>query len=362
MSCFVNAEATSLQHLIHDLTLDVPGSDLLAENYLQRSAREFFERSARWLVRVPIEAVQTTQIEIANHDVLKVMQVRMADGEYIRERLIATQIDDNPRFINSTPDVLEFTFEPDQASEAIVAITLDPDNIQVDKALLRRYRTAILTGAKSMLLMIGGKEFTDQNRASMETQKFDNSILSAFADANRFIGFDRQYYGEQTYYASDIPTVSRLMGDIDPAIESLEHDLDYAKSQISDQTHQLNVLNGKINELYQELQKQADAANQSNEVDQTYDSGTYEEMLASPDNIKLFGVINSGSNNGLWHRQSTGWEKVEAGTTTGTSTSIFGEGSLVNMLASTDKFLWYCTDINENAGFWKKVNGSWRKD
>lgn len=364
MSCTVDAPTGHLKHLVQDLVHDVPGSELVAERYMWRSAQQFFRESARWMVRLSIPAAKITTITIPNLEVIKVMQVQYENG-FLKERTLSNELDTDKRFINSMPNVLELTFEPTKSIDIIVSVTLAENNYLVEQTLLTRYRDSIITGATSMLLMVDRKEYTNQNRAVVEREKFMNLIENAWAHAHQFLGFCRKYYGERQHYTHCCygDDAAQTTAYPDPRYDKLVLDYKELRVLLGTQTSKLSGQNSTLNDValrYLALKKTQDYHSRLliDLPKEHYGQGTLVEMLGQNTNIRLWDCIDDNENNGLWLRQNGSWYGPQS--VQSLQPEHYGTGSLTLMLASTSTVtIWNCTDDDENNGLWLRQNGNW---
>lgn len=192
-----------------DVLPHVPGCPVVVvEHELRRSAQEFFRRSRAWRVNLPTIAVAALTPEIsceppdAAHDLVRVESV-VYDGRQLGPETAenldigfgeewAAHVGIPTNYIQLTPGVLRLYQIPGVAAAVGLKIraSVTPSDVAtgIPDDLAQKYRDAIQAGAKSRLMLMPGKSWTNLDLSAVYGRAFGDMADAANADAARAFG------------------------------------------------------------------------------------------------------------------------------------------------------------------------------
>lgn len=192
-----------------DVLPHVPGCPVVVvEHELRRSAQEFFRRSRAWRVNLTTIAVPASTAEIscepqdAAHDLVRVEAVNY-DSRQLEPETVenldrgfsdewAAQVGPPTHYVQLTPGVLRLY--PIPGAAAAVGLKIRASVMPSESAtgipddLAQKYRDAIHAGAKSRLMLMPGKGWTNLDLAAIYGRSFSDMADAANADAARAFG------------------------------------------------------------------------------------------------------------------------------------------------------------------------------
>ncbi len=181
--------------IVTDVLPGVPDcSDPLAEYALRQSSAELCRLSKVWRYQADSQDVVAGQsdydIEVPNGAALvEVLQCQLNGTDLIARSFSLrkaergtprnyTQLDDSTLYLLPTPDSSQR-----QALTMLVALTPSATANNFPAWIYERYKPAIVAGAKSHLLMMAGKSWTNPNQAVLERRNFLVGVAQASGDA-----------------------------------------------------------------------------------------------------------------------------------------------------------------------------------
>jgi hypothetical protein len=192
-----------------DVLPHVPGCPVVvAEHELRRASQEFFRRTRAWRVNLTTIAVPASTAEIscepadAAHDLVRVEAV-LYDGRQLDPETVenldkgfsdewAAHVGTPTHYVQLTPGILRLYPVPSDAATFGVkiraSVTPSESATGIPDDLAQKYRDAIQAGAKSRLMLMPGKGWTNLDLAAIYGRSFSDMADSANADAARAFG------------------------------------------------------------------------------------------------------------------------------------------------------------------------------
>lgn len=201
---------------LNEVMPDVPGcSKEVAVNAIRNAAIEFCKKSFVWMETLdPVNVVANVDVYdldgMPNGSVIE----RVNKLYYLGAELTASNVDEvNAKrqsavggavkyYAQSSPTQVILYGIPDVSTTGAlvmdVALTPSRSSVGIDSAITDRYLDGIVSGAKSRLMLIPKKPWTDLALASYHKGEFGSAVDTAMIDAAR--GFGRSPIRTKTYF------------------------------------------------------------------------------------------------------------------------------------------------------------------
>lgn len=203
--------AVTWNAMLPDVLPHVRGcSDPLAELEVKRAAQDFFERSRAWQVLLAAVAVSANQKEVTvtpsdSSQALVRVEAAWYDGKEVHPVTPRDLEDDGTdwqeetgtpeRFLRLTPGIIRLW--PYSTAAAIsgvktrVSVKPSESATGIPDDLAVKFRDALATGAKALLMLTPEQKFTNLNLGAALHEKFEAMIAQANWEASRAYGGGR---------------------------------------------------------------------------------------------------------------------------------------------------------------------------